>query len=58
VKRKGVVVRRGLKEAWNKAMNLNHSNRPVRTRMPGGMGRVGARGLPYPDLSHNFSISY
>jgi hypothetical protein len=28
--------------------NLNFSNRLVRTRMPGGVGRVGLR-RPYPD---------
>ncbi len=31
-------------------MNLNFSNRPVRTRMPGGVGGVGQRSdCPYPD---------
>jgi hypothetical protein len=27
-------------------MDLNRSNRPARTRMPGGVGGVGPRGLP------------
>ncbi len=32
--------------------DLNHSNRPVRTRMPGGVGgdRPAYAGRPYPDL--------
>ena len=33
-------------------INLNDSNRPVRTRMPGGVGgdRPGKPGRPYPDV--------
>ena len=34
-----------------KCADLNYSNRPVRTRMPGGVGGVGQfSGRPYPDL--------
>ena len=29
--------------------NLNISNRPVRTRMPGGVGGERPLGVPYPD---------
>ena len=38
-------------------MNLNFSNRPVRTRMPGGVGGAGARRRPYPDGSNRIVIS-
>ena len=30
--------------------NLNSSNRPVRTRMPGGVGGARSKTAPYPDL--------
>ncbi|UWZ78071.1 hypothetical protein L9S41_10205 [Geoalkalibacter halelectricus] len=37
--------------------NLNFSNRPVRTRMPGGVGGERSESLtaPYPDLSLSFA---
>ncbi|MGO9614732.1 MAG: hypothetical protein ACLPX5_17095, partial [Dissulfurispiraceae bacterium] len=31
--------------------DLTFSNRPVRTRMPGGVGGVRLLGVPYPDQS-------
>ena len=35
----------------NSRDDLNHSNRPVRTRMPGGVGGVaGVTRSPYPDF--------
>jgi hypothetical protein len=35
---------------FHKCSDLNYSNRPVRTRMPGGVGGVGQlAGRPYPD---------
>ena len=38
----------------SKHADLNYSNRPVRTRMPGGVGGVGQpAGRPYPDCVLN-----
>ncbi|MEW6764119.1 MAG: hypothetical protein AB1437_25140, partial [Pseudomonadota bacterium] len=35
--------------------NLNYSNRPVRTRMPGGVGGASQHaGCPYPDFGSGF----
>ena len=34
----------------SKRIDLNGSNRPVRTRMPGGVGGVELNAPPYPDF--------
>lgn len=39
-------------------MNLNFSNRLVRTRMPGGVGGAGARRRPYPDKIGLFAMCW
>ncbi len=38
--------------------DLTFSNRPVRTRMPGGVGGVRLLGVPYPDQSACISQSF
>ncbi|MEW6764100.1 MAG: hypothetical protein AB1437_25040, partial [Pseudomonadota bacterium] len=40
--------------------NLNYSNRPVRTRMPGGVGGASQHaGCPYPDcMKYSFKYAY
>ena len=40
-------------ESTGSSRHLNLLNRPVRTRMPGGVGGEGPQGSPYPDFSPN-----
>jgi hypothetical protein len=41
--------------AWH--LDLNVTNRPVRTRMPGGVGgEAGMIRLPYPDFEFDFAL--
>jgi hypothetical protein len=38
--------------------NLNFSNRPVRTRMPGGVGGARPMDVPYPDRRHRCTFTW